>query len=106
MSAEPKPEKPRTTPARSAAPIAAANVAERTSRLAPPAWTTAAQRRTPRGSADEPRPERGPARAPPRGRGAAAPRGGGGPQLLPVPPPVPGGGGGGGGGGVRRVHWW
>src|SRR3954469_3828188 len=70
MSAEPKPEKPRTTPARSAAPIAAANVAERTSRLAPPAWTTAAHRRTPGGSADETRLERDPAVAP---REAATP---------------------------------
>src|SRR4051812_30538012 len=55
MSAEPKPEKPRTTPASNAAPIAAANVAERRSRLAPPAWTTAPHRRSPDGSADEAR---------------------------------------------------
>src|SRR3954468_6753959 len=72
MSAEPKPEKPRTAPARIAAPTAAANVAERTSRLAPPAWTTAAHRRTPGGSADETRLERDPALAPRGGEGAAA----------------------------------
>src|SRR4051794_41612829 len=84
MSAEPKPEKPRTTPARSAAPIAAANVAERTSRLSPPAWTTAAHRRTPRGADHEPRPERDP--APPRRRrgGAAAARRPAGEGPLPV----------------------
>src|SRR3954447_12743839 len=41
MSAEPKPEKPRTAPARMAAPTAAANDAERTSRVVPPAWITA-----------------------------------------------------------------
>src|SRR3954447_6141904 len=41
MSAEPKPEKPRTAPARTAAPTAAANDAERTSRVVPPAWITA-----------------------------------------------------------------
>ena len=41
ISAEPKPEKPRTTPASSAANIAAAKVAESTSTLAPAAWITA-----------------------------------------------------------------
>src|SRR3954454_19281851 len=41
ISAEPKPEKPRTAPARTAAPTAAANDAERTSRVVPPAWITA-----------------------------------------------------------------
>src|SRR3954465_12994416 len=53
MSPEPKPEKPRTTPASSAAPTAAANSAERTSRLAPATCTTAGHRRTRGGSADE-----------------------------------------------------
>src|SRR5690349_18923203 len=40
ISAEPKPEKPRTVPASSAAPTATANAADVTSRLAPPASIT------------------------------------------------------------------
>src|SRR3954454_8502581 len=104
MSAEPKPENPRTTPARSAASIAAANVAERTSRLAPPAWTTAAHRRTPGGSADEPRLERDAALAPPGGGGAAALRRLADEQVLHVALDVGGAGGGEVVVQVRRVH--
>src|SRR6185295_10432039 len=71
MSAEPKPEKPRTTPASTAAPTAAANSAEKTSRLAPPTCTTAGHRRTPGGSADETRDQRGAAGAAAGGEAAA-----------------------------------
>src|SRR3954447_23551604 len=71
MSAEPKPEKPRTTPASSAAPTAAANSAERTSRLVPATCSTAGHRRTPAGSADEARGQGGAAGAAAGGEAAA-----------------------------------